>query len=107
MTKREKWDDMIKKIEINQATKEQILKFLKEEAPKPKESRKKLPCTCGCKTITTWWYSGKGNLHYSCQCGNCGKEAEGARYEIQAIRNWNNMIKREVNGSSDEQIREV
>lgn len=93
MTKREEWDRMIKKVENDDYTTDDILQFLEKNKPKPKESRKKLPCVCGCKAIRSWWHITEHK--FFCQCDNCERQAPGARAEIKAIRNWNEMIEKE------------
>ena len=55
---------------------------------KPRESRRKLPCTCGCKHIGMWI----GAHTNQCRCDNCGKQGPTATTEIDAIRGWNKLI---------------
>lgn len=55
-----------------------------------RESRALLPCRfCGSKHHTYWALS-KG--HVCIGCVKCGTLAEGAKTEIQAIRNWNTLM---------------
>lgn len=68
---------------------------LVDEAPtinamirKPRESRRKLPCTCGCKHINVWC----GAKTYQCRCDDCGKRGPTTFAEIDAIRGWNKLI---------------
>ena len=93
MTKREEWDRMIKKVENDDYTTDDILQFLEKNKPKPKESQKRQPCTCGCKLIYIVWNIKRQQFIY--QCSECNKRSTGAKTQIQAIRNWNEMIGKE------------
>ncbi len=55
---------------------------------KPRESRRKLPCTCGCKHINVWC----GAKTYQCKCDDCDREGPVETTEIGAIRGWNKLI---------------
>lgn len=55
---------------------------------KPRESRRKLPCTCGCKHISMWY----GANTNQCICDDCGKQGPKTTTEIGAIRGWNKLI---------------
>ena len=63
-----------------------------EKKIKPRESRAKLPCTCGRKRMETWcgWKDGHGT--YSIKCPNCGRWSDTCDSEIGAIRSWNQKI---------------
>lgn len=100
MTKREEWDRMIKKVENDDYTTDDILQFLEKNKPKPKESQKRQPCTCGCKLIYIIWSIRE--QQFFCQCSECNKRSTGAKTQIQAIRNWNETIgKGEDNNGSE------
>ena len=79
------------------------LKELKAEAKKRgyklvKDSRapKLSPCTCGCK-ILEWrvskWPDGR---FYYFACKKCGKKSEYGKTQAEAAKQWNEMIKREM-----------
>ena len=55
---------------------------------KTRESRRKLPCTCGCKRINVWFET----KTYQCKCDDCGREGPVATKEIDAIQGWNKLI---------------
>lgn len=55
---------------------------------KPRESRRKLPCTCGNKHISMWY----GFHTNQCICDDCGKQGPKTFTEIDAIRGWNKLI---------------
>lgn len=93
MAKREEWEKMIECVENDSVSKDEILRFLKNNQPKPKESRKRLPCTCGNKE--TWFSWSIKECKWFIKCCKCNKQAEGSRFQIQAIRNWNELIKSE------------
>ena len=61
-----------------------------------KESRAKLPCTCGRKRLDTHYvyYCDKHEELIRIECPNCGKKVE-AKNKIEAIRAWNKMIRNE------------
>ena len=65
-----------------------ILDVLKAQEPKPRESRKMLPCTCGGKR-RQHWFSEAG---YQMRCVRCGLAAPRGKTELEAIRAWNKMI---------------
>lgn len=64
---------------------------------KPRESRRKLPCMCGCKHIGIWM----GATTYQCKCDDCDREGPVTNTEIGAIRAWNDMIKEEIKNAVD------
>lgn len=74
------WDDAINLVDEAPA--------VKATAHKPYESRRKLPCMCGCKRINVWC----GAKTYQCRCDDCGKQGPVADTEIDAIRAWNKLI---------------
>ena len=96
MTKRQEWEAMIKEVSSlpDSYIKRSMLVFLEKYKPKPYESRKKLPCTCGNKRPTVWWHT-KDRVWFI-RCENCNKEAPGDKREIRVIENWNEMIKNEI-----------
>lgn len=94
MTKREEWEKMIEKVEGHAVSKEDILRFLKAHKPKPAKRVKIVPCICGSKDISAWWNSKTGSCFFRCR--GCDKQSEEAKTEIQAKRNWNEMIKKET-----------
>lgn len=94
MTKREEWDNMIEKVKNDTFSRLELLLFLEKNKPKAKESRKRLPCVCGRKDVPIWFNVKRHN--FFCRCDNCDKEAIGDRFKIGAIRNWNEMIKKEA-----------
>ena len=93
MTKIQEWEKMIDKVNNDTASKIEILRFLETNKPKPKESKKKQPCICGSRDIKVWWHMTEHK--FLCQCEKCERQAPGARTEIQAIRNWNEMMEKE------------
>ena len=102
MTKREEWGRMIKKVESDDYTTDDILQFLEKNKPKPKESQKRLSCSCGCKLIHIIW---NFKWHqFFCQCSECNKRSIGAKTQTQAIRNWNEMIGKGEDDSHPEQV---
>ena len=94
MTKIQEWEKMIERVENDSASRIEILQFLKNHKPKPKESKKRLPCTCGCGDIRFWWNMKKNT--WLLRCVHCDKASEDSKLQIQAIRNWNEMIKKET-----------
>lgn len=100
MTKIQEWEKMIEKVESHAVSKEEIIRFLKANKPKPKESTKKLPCTCGCGDIRFWWNMKKST--WLLRCAHCDKASEDSKFQIQAIRNWNEMIKKETENNGSE-----
>ena len=97
MTKREEFDEMIEKVGSGDYTKEELLIFLGKHAPK-NESRKRLPCTCGCKTTYMRWHM--TNECWFIECGRCNAKAPSAKTSMQAIRNWNEMVRKEKESKS-------
>ena len=71
------------------------IELLKKLKPKPKESRAMLPCVCGSKRRSRWY--GHGMVFIACARDGCKVSAPGGKTEIEAIRNWNKMI-REMEG---------
>ena len=105
MTKRQEWEVMIKEVESlpDSYTKRSILAFLNKYKPKQRESRKMLPCTCGSREITPMFkFRPDINRGFICKCDKCGRQSETFKYEIQAIRNWNEMIKKEMSDANGE-----
>lgn len=105
MTKRQEWEAMIEEVSNlpDSYTKRNILAFLEKYKPKPRESRKKLPCTCGSKEITSMFkFRPDIDRGFLCKCDKCGKQSETFKYEIQAIKNWNEMIKKEIASKTDD-----
>ena len=101
MTKREEWDEIIKKVENDDYTTNDILQFLRSHRPKSYESKKKLPCVCGSKDVAAWW-----NMKTSCwffRCRDCNRQSLEAKHVNQAKANWNEMVEKECmnNGSED------
>lgn len=94
MTKIQEWEKMIECIEKDSASKEEIIRFLKAHKPKPAERVKIVPCVCGSKKIAAWWNAKTGCCFFRCR--GCDKQSEEAKTEIQAKRNWNEMIKKET-----------
>lgn len=100
MTKIQEWEKMIEKVKNDTASKIDIIRFLEQNRPKRKERKNRLPCTCGCKDIHIWWSTERHE--FFCRCTACDKESVGNKFEIRAIRNWNEMIKKEIeNGTAD------
>ena len=94
MTKIQEWEKMIERVENDSASKIEILQFLKAHKPKATEHVKIVPCVCGSKDITAWW-----NMKTSCwfyRCRECDLQSEGAKTVVQAKRNWNEMVKKEI-----------
>ncbi len=58
---------------------------------------KLLPCTCGCnrRDHRFGWDGDKGQHKVILECQKCGKKASGTS-EVNAIHNWNEMIKAET-----------
>lgn len=101
MAKIQEWEKMIECVENDSVSKEEIVRFLKAHKPKPAECVKIVPCICGSKDIAAWW-----NMKTTCwfyRCRECNKQSEEAKTVIQAKRNWNEMIKKEIenNGSKN------
>lgn len=94
MTKREEWEKMIERVENDSVSKTEILRFLKDNQPKPKENVKLVSCVCGSKDIAAWWNTRTERWFYRCR--DCDKQSEEARTIVQAKRNWNEMIKKET-----------
>lgn len=55
-----------------------------------RESRRRLPCVCGCKYPTLWFNATYGTNYY--KCDRCGLKSPESETDIGAIREWNNMI---------------
>lgn len=94
MTKIQEWEKMIERVENDSVSKIEILQFLKVHKPKAAERVKILPCVCGSKDIAVWW-----NMKTSCwfyRCRKCDLQSEEAKTVIQAKRNWNEMVKKEI-----------
>ena len=58
---------------------------------KPRESRKMLPCKCGCKRREHWYGSSYDNSE-GLKCTKCGFEVWGNN-AIDVIRKWNEAVK--------------
>lgn len=56
------------------------------------ESRRKLPCTCGKKRVYTYvkWFHGRRDFFV--RCPKCGLQTDDCRYQIEAIRAWNDKV---------------
>ena len=60
-----------------------------------------LPCTCGRNSRSTWFgTSESGDRYIKLVCKRCGKFACG-KNETDAKRNWNKMIRGEVDADSN------
>ena len=70
---------------------------IKATVRKPHESRRKLPCTCGCKRISIWY----GSDYCMCVCDKCMRDGMREKTEIGAIRAWNDMIREEITNATD------
>lgn len=68
---------------------EAIEMAIKALTPRKRESTALEYCVCGTKQKAQIWY---GNGKAVCICPVCDLEGERADTEIQARRNWNNMI---------------
>lgn len=55
-----------------------------------------LPCTCGCNRRTHWYSYKNGENNIRLCCNRCGKSASG-KTEAEARRNWNALIREELN----------
>lgn len=62
--------------------------------PKPRESRKKLPCPkCGSKRLSIWCYCDKdGKPIEAIACDKCKIASAWSRTTIGAIRDWNKVV---------------
>lgn len=102
MTKYEEWEKMIEKVESHVVSKEEIVRFLKNNQPKRKESLRKVPCICGAKgsDIAAWWNTRTGCWFFRCR--ECDRQSEEAKALIQAKRNWNEMIKKASDNNGSE-----
>ena len=58
---------------------------------KPRESRKMLPCKCGCK-IREHWFSGSSDNPEGLKCKKCGFAVWG-KDGMDVIRKWNEVVK--------------
>ena len=58
---------------------------------KPRESRKMLPCKCGCKRREHWYGSSYDNSE-GLKCIKCGFEVWG-KNATDVIRKWNEAVK--------------
>lgn len=67
---------------------EAILDILKP----PRETIKKLPCTCGRKALETWvgWVDGK--VMESFKCPNCGRRTGMYKTHKALVEAWNRMV---------------
>lgn len=70
--------------------KKDALELLKAKY-KPRESRKMLPCKCGCKRREHWYGSSYDNSE-GLKCTKCGFEVWG-KNAIDVIRKWNEAVK--------------
>ena len=69
---------------------EDALELLKTKY-KPRESRKMLPCKCGCK-IREHWFSGSSDNPEGLKCQKCGFTVWGKDC-MDVIRKWNEAVK--------------
>lgn len=100
MTKIQEWEKMIERVENDSVSKIEILQFLKAHKLKAAERVKIVPCVCGSKNIAAWWNMKTNRWFYRCR--ECDLQSEEAKTDVQAKRNWNEMIKKEIeNGASD------
>lgn len=71
------------------------IRLLMKSKPKPRESRRKLPCPkCGNKRPSVWCMgddSGKPMEFIACE--KCKTAAEASYTTIGAIRNWNEVVR--------------
>ena len=65
-----------------------------------KKREKLLPCICGCKSRGRWTTFVHGVEYKVLRCNKCEREASG-RSEVEAIHNWNEMIRSEQDGCSN------
>lgn len=96
----QEWEKMIERVENDSVSKEEIIRFLKTHKPKPAERVKIVPCVCGSKDIAAYWNTDTTCWFYKCR--ECGKRSEETKTVFWAKRNWNEMIKKEMENNGSE-----